>query len=254
MTGTKIDWGDQKDWDDRVRAIARELQDRYGSHWPADRSAPHCMENVGKLGDDGRNLWCDMLPGHAEDLGHHDPTTNKFWGGRSHPNPQLGESTVVWIGDVPRVATGQPDMTKVDGPHSRACGVVWHEHGQACHRNCPTCHGGRPTQDVGLLDGPLSVSQGEPAARPEPKVDGKLLIETRQRWADWHANAGITDERTHPTSTEEVLFADIKFWTIRDGCLIIEQSHQRRLIPMTEILELTVVKNSSSGPRGKARP
>jgi hypothetical protein len=29
----------------------------------------------------------------------------------------------------------------VDGPHSRACGITLHEHGTACHNNCPTCHG-----------------------------------------------------------------------------------------------------------------
>jgi hypothetical protein len=28
-------------------------------------------------------------------------------------------------------------------PHSRACGWELHEHGPACHRNCPTCHGAR---------------------------------------------------------------------------------------------------------------
>jgi len=26
-------------------------------------------------------------------------------------------------------------------PHSRACGIEKHEHGPACHRNCPTCGG-----------------------------------------------------------------------------------------------------------------
>lgn len=28
-----------------------------------------------------------------------------------------------------------------DGPHSRACGIVSHDHGFGCHSNCPTCHG-----------------------------------------------------------------------------------------------------------------
>lgn len=28
-------------------------------------------------------------------------------------------------------------------PHSRACGIGPHEHGPACHSNCPTC-GGKP--------------------------------------------------------------------------------------------------------------
>lgn len=25
------------------------------------------------------------------------------------------------------------------GPHSRACGIIVHAHGSACHPNCPTC-------------------------------------------------------------------------------------------------------------------
>jgi hypothetical protein len=29
----------------------------------------------------------------------------------------------------------------VYGPHSRACGIVSHEHGEKCHSNCPTCWG-----------------------------------------------------------------------------------------------------------------
>lgn len=28
-----------------------------------------------------------------------------------------------------------------DAPHSRACGIVPHDHGPRCHANCPTCHG-----------------------------------------------------------------------------------------------------------------
>lgn len=26
-------------------------------------------------------------------------------------------------------------------PHSRACGIIPHDHGWGCHGNCPTCHG-----------------------------------------------------------------------------------------------------------------
>lgn len=39
----------------------------------------------------------------------------------------------------------------VDGPHSRACGPTIHQHGLACHPNCPTCHGQRG-QDRPLED------------------------------------------------------------------------------------------------------
>ncbi len=30
-------------------------------------------------------------------------------------------------------------MTEDDRPHSRACGWRKHDHGSACHSNCPTC-------------------------------------------------------------------------------------------------------------------
>ena len=34
-------------------------------------------------------------------------------------------------------------------PHSRACGIAPHHHGDACSTNCPTCHGGvEPGEDV----------------------------------------------------------------------------------------------------------
>ncbi len=32
-------------------------------------------------------------------------------------------------------------MTEDDRPHSRACGWRNHDHGSACHSNCPTCQG-----------------------------------------------------------------------------------------------------------------
>lgn len=28
-------------------------------------------------------------------------------------------------------------------PHSRACGIKWHEHGSECTPDCPTCGGGK---------------------------------------------------------------------------------------------------------------
>lgn len=30
---------------------------------------------------------------------------------------------------------------KSEGAHSRACNYVFHKHGTACHKSCPTCHG-----------------------------------------------------------------------------------------------------------------
>lgn len=34
-----------------------------------------------------------------------------------------------------------PAAPKDDRPHCRACGITLHEHGRACHQNCPTCGG-----------------------------------------------------------------------------------------------------------------
>lgn len=32
-------------------------------------------------------------------------------------------------------------MPNTEDPHSRACGATKHDHGSACHSNCPTCRG-----------------------------------------------------------------------------------------------------------------
>ena len=37
--------------------------------------------------------------------------------------------------------TGEPMPLIMIAPHSRACGIRKHDHGVACHSNCPTCHG-----------------------------------------------------------------------------------------------------------------
>lgn len=39
------------------------------------------------------------------------------------------------------VERSDPPSEGRDGPHSRACGWRPHEHGPACHKNCPTCGG-----------------------------------------------------------------------------------------------------------------
>lgn len=46
------------------------------------------------------------------------------------------EKTVITIETPWESAEGE-----VPGPHSRACGWRKHDHGAACHRNCPTCGG-----------------------------------------------------------------------------------------------------------------
>lgn len=43
------------------------------------------------------------------------------------------------------------DRVIVPGAHSRACGIKLHEHGIACHRNCPTCHGSPTHNDFNEL-------------------------------------------------------------------------------------------------------
>lgn len=58
---------------------------------------------------------------------------------------RLGPDRFVIVGGVAATfATVAPDPLHGDdrsGPHSRACGARPHEHGLACHGNCPTCHG-----------------------------------------------------------------------------------------------------------------
>ena len=46
----------------------------------------------------------------------------------------------------PSYVAGGPDQR----PHSRACGMISHPHGAACHPNCPTCHGDGYTAPTGL--------------------------------------------------------------------------------------------------------
>ena len=46
----------------------------------------------------------------------------------------LGEIFSSW-------AVPKQEETENDSPHSRACGMWTHAHGQSCHTNCPTCHG-----------------------------------------------------------------------------------------------------------------
>ena len=41
----------------------------------------------------------------------------------------------------PTTSPGGWPAPPVAGPHSRACGIVPHPHGQQCSWNCPTCHG-----------------------------------------------------------------------------------------------------------------
>ena len=53
---------------------------------------------------------------------------------------QVIEQTVGIPHDPPPIGAylGGPD-----GPHSRACGLGLHSHGEMCARDCPTCHGHR---------------------------------------------------------------------------------------------------------------
>lgn len=42
-----------------------------------------------------------------------------------------------------------PDVSETDRrPHSRACGWQRHDHGPACHTNCPTCAGRKQARGV----------------------------------------------------------------------------------------------------------
>ena len=51
--------------------------------------------------------------------------------------PALVEAARLLVAVADRAARPARD----ERPHSRACGWRNHEHGTACHPNCPTCHG-----------------------------------------------------------------------------------------------------------------
>jgi hypothetical protein len=55
------------------------------------------------------------------------------------------------------LAVEEPPAPVVEAPpgldlrvHSRACGIVPHGHGSACHKNCPTCGGRADFEHVGM--------------------------------------------------------------------------------------------------------
>lgn len=55
------------------------------------------------------------------------------------------------------------DKSTLEGPHSRACGVIPHLHGAQCHPNCPTCNLDTPASD----GSGVTVPTGEVPA-PDP--------------------------------------------------------------------------------------
>jgi hypothetical protein len=77
---------------------------------------------------------------------HADPTCGDFYlHDLTDPySPPSWPTAAAAIHDLERclaairaTVAGQVDMR----PHSRACGIRQHDHGTACHPNCPTCHG-----------------------------------------------------------------------------------------------------------------
>ena len=49
-----------------------------------------------------------------------------------------------WRGEsveLPALIPVANDSKPIRGAHSRACGILKHEHGVDCSMNCPTCHG-----------------------------------------------------------------------------------------------------------------
>lgn len=97
---------------------------------------------------------------------------------QSSMDPTLVEERVgdaVWAAGFRRSEVPQPSA---EGPHSRACGIRKHDHGDACHSNCPTCHGESPQgepSDAQVLaalnaeDNMRAVQGGyKPREKPEP--------------------------------------------------------------------------------------
>lgn len=53
------------------------------------------------------------------------------------------KSLMAYVVDIEEVIASYDQPKPLDGPHSRACGWQKHDHGPACHHNCPTCGGKR---------------------------------------------------------------------------------------------------------------
>lgn len=73
--------------------------------------------------------------------------------------------------EIESALTGSGAPTKIDtsaleGPHSRACGVIPHQHGDRCHPNCPTCHGS--THLLASGDGSGVTVPDAPSPAPGP--------------------------------------------------------------------------------------
>jgi len=56
----------------------------------------------------------------------------------SHLNNKFGFTVQLSQEDSEKV---QEKPSKKEQPHSRACGIVPHRHGAACHLSCPSCQG-----------------------------------------------------------------------------------------------------------------
>ena len=99
--------------------------------------------------------------------------------------------------------TDQPSLTADNSdrleaaPHSRACGHRPHDHGRACHANCPTC-GGRPLPDSAATN----------------RWDGVPL---------WEAN--VTDQEI-----AEAILADINYKLMKyERAVIVTAHHVQRI-------------------------
>lgn len=76
-------------------------------------------------------------------MGFAPPTEACDYCGREYPAPvslHHTEQECEGPSDDAMVSTFAAPPTDIL-PHSRACGIVRHEHGVACSRNCPTCEG-----------------------------------------------------------------------------------------------------------------
>lgn len=67
-----------------------------------------------------------------------------------------------------------PDIEQAVGPHSRACGILPHQHGDRCSKDCPTCYTFKHSQDGPYLVSPYNPANQKPAGRAVTVPDGDV--------------------------------------------------------------------------------
>lgn len=116
-------------------------------------------------------------------------------------------------------------LRELDGPHSRACDYMEHEHGIACHPNCPTCYPIQRDDEAGRVV--LHASEGVPSpvlipssllAGVEPRVEDVVLQDMTRAMAAFDAKVSplVGRHRVSGEPVDEELVSDEpgKIWKL----------------------------------------